>query len=56
MEERKQILCEFFGGAERNFVENHDPATGSLNNSLDKVESKSCQSVFVGNHNFKLFA
>jgi hypothetical protein len=37
-------------------VENHDLPTGSLNQMLDEVKAESSKSVFVGNHNSKLFS
>jgi len=56
MEDCKQILCELFSGAERNFARNHDPPTVAADKPFKKVVSEPGQSVLVGNHNFELFS
>ena len=55
MEDVKKIVCKFLLWGKISFVENHDPSTTLVDNPFDKLESKSCDSVFVGNHNFELF-
>ncbi|MGH8488754.1 MAG: hypothetical protein ACREXS_07815 [Gammaproteobacteria bacterium] len=41
-------------GAERNLVENHDPAVASIVRDRDTLEPETNQSAAVGNHNVAL--
>ena len=54
MQDGENILGELLLRAVIVSAENHDFAAVSLNLPPDKVESKSCKAVFVGNHKTEL--
>jgi hypothetical protein len=56
VEDGEKILGEFMFGAKVRFIENHDFSTVLLDQELDALESESCETVFVGNHNPELVA
>jgi hypothetical protein len=56
MEDAKQIVCDLLLWGEISLLENHDFSTVLLDKERNELESKSCESVSVGNHNLELFA
>ena len=56
VKDTEQVCGKFLLWREIALVENHEFSTASLEDSFDEINTKSCNSVSVGNHNFELIS